>query len=291
MIQTGIACLAAALFLVLLSLAGVKPLSAPAGGRRALARQRGLARNPWFGPVEPAIRRFAAILAPLISERVRGPLDKHLVAAGSPLGLSAPEFVAASMLCSGLGASAGLAYVNWLGDAIAPWLGAGVMGTLPWLRVRGVRLARMQAISRALPGAIDICALCMNGGLDFTASLEQFIAQAADPQGPLVEELRQVLRAMTLGSTRSQALQALAEAAPIPSVRQLVEAIIQGERKGTPLVEVLTIQARALRQSRSVAAEEAAARAAALLVLPLLLLMGCVMLIMIGPFAVEGFGL
>jgi tight adherence protein C len=74
-------------------------------------------------------------------------------------------------------------------------------------------------------------------------------------------------------------------------VQDFAHAVIQAERRGTPLAEVLEVQARVLRMRRSVAAEEAAARASVLLMLPLLLLLLAVLLLLFGPFLVNGVAL
>jgi tight adherence protein C len=62
---------------------------------------------------------------------------------------------------------------------------------------------------------------------------------------------------------------------------------VQAEEKGNPLAEVLQIQATMLRMRRSVAAEESAARAGVLMMGPLMLIFATIMLIILGPFAVN----
>jgi tight adherence protein C len=63
--------------------------------------------------------------------------------------------------------------------------------------------------------------------------------------------------------------------------------VVQAEEKGNPLAEVLQIQATMLRMRRSVAAEESAARAGVLMMGPLMLIFATIMLIILGPFAVN----
>ena len=100
-----------------------------------------------------------------------------------------------------------------------------------------------------------------------------------------------MLRALEVGHTRKAALLGLAERLPVDPVRDLVRALVQAEESGTPLAEALQNQARTERTRRSVAAEEAAARAGVLMILPLMLLLGCVVLLLLGPFIVNGGGL
>lgn len=93
-----------------------------------------------------------------------------------------------------------------------------------------------------------------------------------------------------MGRTRREALLSFAERMPSTAARNFVNAVVQAEDKGNPLVEVLQVQAHVLRTRRSVAGEEAAARASVLLALPLVLLLGCILLVMLGPFLVNGMG-
>jgi tight adherence protein C len=66
-----------------------------------------------------------------------------------------------------------------------------------------------------------------------------------------------------------------------------VGAVVQAEEKGNPLGEVLRIQAQMLRMRRSVMAEEAAAKAAVKLIGPLMLIFIALMLVLMGPFAIN----
>jgi tight adherence protein C len=64
--------------------------------------------------------------------------------------------------------------------------------------------------------------------------------------------------------------------------------VVQADQKGSPLAEVLASQAVTSRNRRSVATEEAAARAGVLMIVPLMLLMGCIVLLLVGPLIVTG---
>jgi len=53
---------------------------------------------------------------------------------------------------------------------------------------------------------------------------------------------------------------------------------------------VIQVQGRMLNMRRSVAAEEAAARAGVLMIGPMVLLVMCILLLLMGPFFVKGIG-
>ena len=73
-------------------------------------------------------------------------------------------------------------------------------------------------------------------------------------------------------------------------MRDFVNAVVQAEQKGNPLARVIQVQGRMLNMRRSVAAEEAAARAGVLMIGPMVLQLGCILLLLMGPFLVKGIG-
>jgi tight adherence protein C len=72
-------------------------------------------------------------------------------------------------------------------------------------------------------------------------------------------------------------------------VREFVGAVVQAEEKGTPLAEVLRIQAGILRMRRTVLAEEAASRAGVMMMIPLIMLLGSILMILMGSMMLKSF--
>ncbi len=268
-------------------LAGVSPLPRPDLGARGLLRARALERTR-LHTLEAALRWIGALcaLAPCTALRTR--VEIWLERAGHPLGLCADEcFALGALLGVTLGAGA-----SALGLAAAVVVAAFVRGAVaPVLSLRERARARQRDIARQLPAAIDLVALCMGAGLDFAAALALVAGELTAERDALAVELRRMLQELAMGRVRQRVLAELSERVPTPAVQDFAHAVIQAEQSGTPLAQVLEVQARMLRMRRSVAAEEAAARAAVLLVLPLMLLLGAVVLVMFGPFLVNGMGL
>jgi tight adherence protein C len=175
------------------------------------------------------------------------------------------------------------------------WLYGGYLALLgpflPYLRLRAGVHERARQLERSLPAAIDLCALCMGAGSDFPTALGFLVDELGPPHLVCRTELARVLDDLVLGSTRVAALRALAERTASRAVHTFVAAVCLAEEKGTPLVETLSIQARVLRQERSVRAEEQAARAGVKMMAPMLLLVMSLMLLVFGPFLVNGAGL
>ena len=200
------------------------------------------------------------------------------------MGLTADEFIALSLLSALGGALVGVlaGYTTDLGPFMVVGL-TGLGAALPYLQVTGAATERLKSIGRGLPYVIDLMALSMSAGLDFPGAVRQVVEKSSNPDDPIVEEFTLVLQTLNLGQTRKEALLEFARRAPVDSVTEFVNALIQAEERGNPVSEVLTIQASVSRTRRSVRAEEAAAKAGVQMVGPLMLVFFSIMILLLGP--------
>lgn len=285
--------IALSVFAIGLLLGRVQVPPAPRLGYRGTQRRRALTAGGIFAASEPFVRFVAGLLVSLglPLERLRARQELELKRADHPLGLLPDEYNALAVLSAlGLGAitAGGCAA---LGKSLVWALAAAGFGLmLPTLQVREVIRNRVKEISRGLPQAIEIAAMCMGAGLDFPGALRLVAGERTGRRDALSRELSAILEELELGHTRQQALQNFAERVPTPAVRDFTSAVIQAEQKGNPLGRVIQIQGRMLNQRRSVLAEEAAARAGVMMIGPLVLLLGCILLLLMGPFVVKGVG-
>jgi tight adherence protein C len=261
----------------------------PLLGTRGRQRSSALALHASFRAVEPALRWLAGLASRLPLMRTRVWLAQRLTEAGDPLGLDADECLALSCLGAGIEALIAGSCTQVI-DARAVWVLPAIAcgAALPVQRVHSLSSVRKRRIARELPAAIDLLALCMSAGLDFTGALRSLVQQSGAARSPLAFEFARVREELSLGRTRSEALSALATRVPIAPLRDFTSAVIQAELKGNPLQDAIAIQARMMRLQRSVLAEEAAARASVLLAFPLILLLGAILLLILGPFLIHG---
>jgi tight adherence protein C len=144
---------------------------------------------------------------------------------------------------------------------------------------------RRKSIHDGLPCVIDLLSLALSAGIDFPGAIRQVVSKTSNPNDPLIIEFNFILHELSVGKTRKDTLQGLAARAPIETVRDFVAAVVQAEERGTPLEEVLRIQAHVSREKRSVLAEEAAARAGAKMFGPIILIFLVVMMLVLVPLA------
>lgn len=160
-----------------------------------------------------------------------------------------------------------------------------------WLKVIGNK--RNAMVLRTLPDAIDLVALCVNAGLDFSLAIKWIIDKSKP--GPLTEEFSLYLVETRVGKSRRQALKDMAKRVNIPEMNSFARAIAQAERLGAPIEAALNTLAEDIREMRFRKGEKAALLAPLKMLFPLLFfIMPVVAIIVGGPIVLQfistGFG-
>ncbi|HMF11899.1 MAG TPA: type II secretion system F family protein [Gemmataceae bacterium] len=163
---------------------------------------------------------------------------------------------------------------------------AGLIGPSFWLDQR--KAARQSSLRRALPDALDVLVICLEGGLSLFASFRRISAELATAHPLLASELTIVEREIQLGRSTGEALRAFGERADLEEIRRLASVIIQAERFGASLVKTLRLHAETLRLQRMQRAEELAQKAAVRILFPtLLFIFPGLFIILLGPGLIQ----
>lgn len=167
--------------------------------------------------------------------------------------------------------------------------GAAVLGLFaPDLYVSNARTKRQKAIQKALPDGLDLMVICAESGLALDAALERVANELGGASPELAEELS--LTSVELGflPERRQALVNLNKRTNLPSIRGVVNTLIQTEKYGTPLSQSLRVLANEYRDQRMLKAEEKAARLPATLTVPMILfILPTLFIVLIGPAVIQ----
>jgi tight adherence protein C len=140
---------------------------------------------------------------------------------------------------------------------------------------------RLGQIDYDLPELIDLLGGAVEAGLGFTAAMQ---LSSERLKGPLGEELRLTMQEQRFGLTMLEALEHMAERCPTPAVQSFVRAMIQGERLGVSVGQILRSLALEMRKRRRAAAEERAHKAPVKILFPLVfLIFPAMFLIVLGP--------
>ncbi len=220
-----------------------------------------------FKPILRRLHSLGRLLAPSSN------LDqwhRDLIAAGLTEKISVPDFLGIRVL--GAVAAATFTYfVFGTGKPISVALllsfaGAIVGLYLPifWLKSRVGQ--RRKSITKMLPDALDMMSICVDAGLGFEAAIQKVAFQW---DNDLAHELRQVIREMRVGLSRVDALHNLVERTGVPDLASFVAVLVQADRLGIAIRDVLHVQAEQMRMRRRQRAEESAAKAPLKMMFPM----------------------
>jgi tight adherence protein C len=140
---------------------------------------------------------------------------------------------------------------------------------------------RLRTIDEALPGLIDLLVVTLEAGVAFTAALR---LAAERVSGPLGEEVRLTIQEQSLGLSTLEALENWLRRCDTPSVRSFVRAMVQGDRLGVSIGQILRNQAVEMRARQKAVVEERAQKAPIKILFPLVfLIFPAMFVIILGP--------
>lgn len=286
--------LTAAVFLAGASLIALISLLLGERNRRLEDRFHGLAEGKQAkpGPLAQLTETTMPVLAkPLmpVGEKEQTLLKSRLLHAGlyHPHALAA--FLAVKMLLIvgpvviglGVGLSGAVPIMHGLIYGLLASV-IGILGPNLWLNWRRAR--RQTELRRALPDALDMIVLCLDGGLSLQAALQRVGGEIRMVSALLADELGIVLREIHLGRSTGEALRQFADRCNLEEVRSLASVILQSERLGASVAKALHVHAESLRMKRLHRAEELAYTAGTKMLIPLILFIFPVLLYVVaGP--------
>ncbi|WP_240977776.1 type II secretion system F family protein [Knoellia koreensis] len=234
-------------------------------------------------PVMRALRGFAFRLSPNgTSEK----LQRRLDLAGNPAGWTAERI----MTGKGVGVLIGVALGLVIGGISLRGLlyaaaGAALLFFLPDLLLYNQGLKRQDELQRGLADALDMLTVCVEAGQGFDAALLQ-VARSVD--GPIAGEFARVLSEIQIGKSRGAAFSSLAERTTVPEAKNFVSALVQADRLGLPIANVLREQSVQMRLVRRQRAEEKAQKVPVKILFPMLLcIFPALFIVIIGPGAIR----
>lgn len=162
----------------------------------------------------------------------------------------------------------------------------GLLGFfLPDLLLYNTGAKRQEELQRGLADALDMLTVCVQAGQGFDASLLQV---AKSTTGPVAGEFARVLSEIQIGKSRGHAFSSLAERTSVPEVRNFVSALVQADRLGLPIANVLKEQSVQMRLVRRQRAEEKAQKVPIKILFPMLLcIFPALFIVIIGPGAIR----
>ncbi len=194
-----------------------------------------------------------------------------------------------AMLCPAaalVACSLGKVSLSW--TLVACTLAAGAGGLAPGLWVDRRKARRQANLRRALPDALDLLVLCLDGGGTLPSAIQRVTEDLGAAHPLLAAEWGLIQREMRLGLSAGEAVRRFGERCDLEDVRDLAAVLLQSERFGTGMAKALRLHADSFRLERQQRAEEAAQKAGVKILFPTLLcIFPAIFIVLLGPAAFQ----
>lgn len=171
---------------------------------------------------------------------------------------------------------------------------AGVCGIalyfLPNLFVYRRRRKRTLEVRHHLPDVVDLLEICVASGMGIDMAWNSVADEIRHVSTSLADEMALTNLEMHLGAPRAVAMRHMAERTGVDELTSLVALLVQSERFGTSISDTLKVFAQSMREERSQNAQESAEKMAVKLLFPMVLfIFPAVLIVMVGPAAINLF--
>lgn len=201
--------------------------------------------------------------------------------------MPAASFWAIRVASLSAGIAAGLVALPFIGGvqgiaAAAACAVAGLAAPQAWLLAR--RAEWRDELDRQLPDALDLMAICISAGSSFEGALA---AVGARMDGAIAAAFARVAKEAAY-SSRSEALLGLAERAQVNSITFFAASLVQAERAGSSLVDIIRMQAQSVRTERRLKVDDITNKLSTKMLFPMLLLMlPSIIMLMLAPMILQ----
>jgi tight adherence protein C len=145
-------------------------------------------------------------------------------------------------------------------------------------------LKRQKAIKRVFPDSLDLLLICVQAGMSIEAAMNKVTTEIGGRSIELAEEFGLTTAELSYLPERRQAYENLGKRTGVPIIKAVGTGLIQAERYGTPIGQVLRVLAKESRDARMGDAEKKAAALPPKLTVPMILFFLPVLFVVIlGP--------
>lgn len=222
-------------------------------------------------PIWPLIKLVTYVLGSNLPSSYLTKVDDQLQKNGVSFMVTAEEFISARVVLTLLLPALGFMALASSGDVdplLLLILAAGGY-YIPMAWVKDTRRKRDAELIRSLPVYLEYLTMCVDAGLNFAGALKQAVEKG--PRGAMRNEFRIVLRDISSGQTRGDALNRLADRVDLKDISVFVRAVVQAEKMGSSMKNTLLVQAKTRLNERFQRAEKMAMEAPVKLVIPLVI--------------------
>lgn len=240
--------------------------------------------------MDPVWREFRRGFSRTLEVRKEARIELRLLQAGRPFNLSPVDYrIMQLTLLIVLPGGFGF-YGFVIGAGTGGWIVLALVGLIIAVMLPGFYLSlkakgRSKLALRELPDVLDLLTVSLEAGLGFDAALSKLISKK---EGVLAGEFKRCLEEIRLGRTRREALTGVKERLAFDELRVLISSILQAEKLGIGMMQVLRVQSQEVREQRKQRAEEQAMKAPIKMLFPLVLfIFPSLFIVLLGPAAIQ----
>jgi tight adherence protein C len=229
----------------------------------------------------------------LKQEEKKRQMRDRMMQAGFYSAVSGSLFMMVRMLLVAGGAGLGflVAAMSNLPPIYGLGIGAlcGVSATIaPSFCLDHLKKVRQTKLRRALPDALDVMVVCLQGGLSVMASMSRVANELMTAHPMLAMEFKIAERQMQMGQSAGEAIRGIADRFDMEELRGMAAVIKQAERIGASIAAAMEVFADSLRLKRQQRAEELAHKAAVKILIPtVLFIFPAIFIVILGPAAIQ----
>jgi tight adherence protein C len=156
---------------------------------------------------------------------------------------------------------------------------------LPNNYLKSKKKTRNKMALKELPDILDLLTVSLEAGLGFDLALNKVVAKK---QGIISDEFHRCLEEIRLGKTRREALSGIRDRLEVDEINSFIGSILQAEKLGIGMVQVLRVQSQEVREKRKQRAEEQAMKAPVKMLFPLILfIFPSLFIVLLGPAIIQ----
>lgn len=240
--------------------------------------------------IKPALDGIGRTLMRMAPAELVGTLEKKIVMAGRPYGLSARTWFGIQTLFTivmpiGLFVLLLQARADMARGSLLILAVAGIGLLLPNLILNGKIRDRQKSILKTMPDVMDLLTVSVEAGLGFDAALSKVVEKMP---GTLSVEFGVLLSEIKVGKARKDAMYQMADRIGVQDFRSFISAVIQADQLGVSLGRVLRIQSEQIRLNRRQRIQEKAMKAPIKMLIPMVVfIFPAIFIVLLGPTAIN----
>ncbi|WP_423407862.1 type II secretion system F family protein [Heyndrickxia sp. MSNUG] len=240
--------------------------------------------------VKPLLNDFKRSFKKKMPGEKEAKIETKLLLAGSPFGMTPVDFrllqISIMLLFPLLaGAYGALLQTGYAGIFLFFIVGLGAGAVLPHYYLNLKKKARNRSALKELPDILDLLTVSLEAGLGFDSAVSKVVSKK---EGVLSAEFHRSLEELRLGRTRREALSGIKLRVEVEEVRAFISSILQAEKLGIGMVQVLRVQSNEVRERRRQRAEEEAMKAPVKMLFPLVLfIFPSLFIVLLGPALIQ----